>query len=55
MIVMLAVMMGVGGLVTRQNVGLWQRANALAMFPWIGIAAWRLRGASAPAPAAERG
>jgi hypothetical membrane protein len=39
----IAVMMGVGGLVTRANVGLWQRANALAGFPWVGIAAWRLR------------
>lgn len=38
----LAVMMGVGGLVTRANVGLWQRANALSMFPWIGVAAWQL-------------
>jgi len=38
-----AVMMGVGGLVTRANVGLWQRGNALAGFPWLGIAAWRLR------------
>lgn len=37
------VMFGVGGLVTRANVGLWQRGNALAGFPWIGIAAWRLR------------
>jgi hypothetical membrane protein len=37
------VMMGVGGLVTRANVGLWQRANALAGFPWLGVAAWRLR------------
>ena len=34
----MTVMMGVGQLVTRANVGLWQRANALAMFPWIGIA-----------------
>ena len=39
----IAVMFGVGGLVTRANVGLWQRGNALAGFPWIGIAAWRLR------------
>lgn len=37
------VMFGVGELVTRANVGLWQRGNALAGFPWIGIAAWRLR------------
>lgn len=39
----IAVMFGVGGLVTRANVGLWQRGNALAGFPWIGIAAWVLR------------
>jgi hypothetical membrane protein len=39
----IAVMMGVGGLVTRANVGLWQRGNALAGFPWLAIAAWRLR------------
>jgi hypothetical protein len=44
---LLAVMMGVGGLVTLANVGLWQRANALTMFPWIGIAAWWLLRASA--------
>jgi hypothetical membrane protein len=34
----MSVMMGVGQLVTRANVGLWQRVNALAMFPWIGVA-----------------
>jgi hypothetical membrane protein len=34
----MTVMMGVGQLVTRANVGLWQRANALAMFPWLGVA-----------------
>jgi hypothetical membrane protein len=45
MAVLIAIMMGVGGLVTRANVGLWQRANALTMFPWMGVAAWRLRGA----------
>ena len=39
----IAVMFGVGELVTRANVGLWQRGNALAGFPWLGIAAWRLR------------
>jgi hypothetical membrane protein len=38
----LTVMMGVGHLVTRANVGLWQRANALAMFPWIGFAGYAL-------------
>ena len=49
MAAMLAVMMGVGHLVTRANVGLWQRANALAMFPWLGIAAWALGRALAAA------
>jgi hypothetical membrane protein len=38
----ISVMMGVGGLVTRANVGLWQRGNALAGIPWLGIAAWVL-------------
>jgi hypothetical membrane protein len=51
MAIVLAVMFGVGGLVTRANVGLWQRANALTMFPWIGIAAGWLRRSIAP----ERG
>jgi glucans biosynthesis protein C len=39
MVTLFAIMMGVGELVTRANVGLFQRAYALAMFPWIGIAA----------------
>jgi hypothetical membrane protein len=38
----IAVMMGVGHLVTRANVGLWQRANALAMFPWVAFAGYAL-------------
>jgi hypothetical membrane protein len=38
MIALLAVMFGVGGLVTTRNVGLWQRALALAMIPGIGVA-----------------
>ena len=42
MAAVLAVMMGVGGLVTRANVGVWQRVNALTMFPWIGVLAWQL-------------
>ncbi|HET9228807.1 MAG TPA: DUF998 domain-containing protein [Thermoanaerobaculia bacterium] len=36
------VMFGVGELVTRANVGLWQRGNALAGFPWLGVACWLL-------------
>lgn len=43
MAALFAVMMGVGGLVTRANVGLWQRGNALASIPWIGIVAYALR------------
>jgi len=38
----ITVMMGVGHLVTRANVGLWQRANALAMFPWMAVAGFVL-------------
>lgn len=38
----IAVMFGVGGLVTRANVGLWQRGNALAGIPWLGIACYLL-------------
>jgi hypothetical membrane protein len=38
-----AIMMGVGSLVTRANVGLFQRTYALASMPWVGIAAWYLR------------
>lgn len=35
---LLAVMFGAGALVTRANVGLWQRALAVAMIPGIGVA-----------------
>ena len=42
MVLLFAILMGVGALVTRANVGLWQRAFSLTMFPWIGIAAWML-------------
>ena len=56
----ISVMMGVGHLVTRANVGLWQRANALAMFPWLGIAGFVLarrldREAASVAPAQDAG
>lgn len=37
MIATLAVMFGVGELVTSRNVGLWQRAFALALIPGIGV------------------
>lgn len=40
MIGFFAVMMGVGQLVTRANVGVFQRLYALNLFPWIGVGAW---------------
>jgi hypothetical membrane protein len=39
MVSLFVILMGVGELVTRANVGLWQRAFSLTMFPWLGIAA----------------
>jgi hypothetical membrane protein len=42
MTALFAVMTGVGGLVTRANVGLWQRGNALVSIPWIGIVSYAL-------------
>jgi glucans biosynthesis protein C len=42
MIGLFAVMMGVGSLVTRANVGLFQRVYSLATFPWIGVASYAL-------------
>jgi hypothetical membrane protein len=33
------VMFGLGGLVRRANVGLWQRAYSLSAIPWIGVMA----------------
>ena len=42
MLVMFAIMMGVGQLVRVANVGLWQRFNSLTSIPWIGITAYVL-------------
>lgn len=42
MLAMFAIMMGVGALVTRGNVGIYQRVNALTVFIWIGVAAGAL-------------
>ena len=36
---LILVMFGVGGLVRRANVGLWQRAYSLSVIPWIGVVA----------------
>lgn len=43
--VMILILFDVGGLhlVRRSNVGLWQRAYSLTVFPWVGILAWMLR------------
>ena len=42
MTVFLVIMMGVGGFVTRSNVGIFQRVYALVSFAWIGVASYRL-------------
>jgi hypothetical membrane protein len=39
---LLAVMFGVGELVDGSNLGLWQRAYGLAMYPWIAVTALAL-------------
>lgn len=41
-LVMFAIMMGVGQMVTRANVGVFQRMYSLTTFPWIGIASYYL-------------
>ena len=44
-VVMLAIMFGFGGLVTRANVGLWQRANTFVGIPWLAVfGLWVSRG-----------
>ena len=42
MLTLFAIMMGVGSLVRRSNVGLFQRAYALTIFPWVGVAGYVL-------------
>ena len=42
MLILFAIMMGVGSLVRRSNVGLFQRAYALTIFPWVGVAGYAL-------------
>ena len=42
-LVFFAIMMGVGQMVTRANVGLFQRAYSLASFPWIAVACHGLK------------
>jgi len=40
--VMVVILMGVGGFVTRENVGAFQRLAALACYQWIGVANYAL-------------
>lgn len=42
LLILFAIMMGVGGLVTRANVGIWQRSYVLFMLPWIGVSGYYL-------------
>ena len=35
-------MMGVGGLVTRANVGIWQRVNTAIGIPYLAVLGWVL-------------
>ena len=37
-----AIMMGVGGMVTRANVGIWQRVNTAIGFPYLAVLGWVL-------------
>lgn len=54
MIIMLAILIGAGGLATPANVGVYQRIYALAAFPWIGAGAYVLKKqCSQTAPASE--
>ena len=48
-IVMLAIMFGVGSLVTRANVGLFQRLNTFVSIPWLAVlGVWLLKRDRAP-------
>jgi hypothetical membrane protein len=43
-VIPLSLMTGVGGVVTGENVGLWQRINSAFAIPWLAVlAAWLLR------------
>lgn len=40
--ILFAIMMGVGGLVTRANVGIWQRVNTAFGIPYLAVLGWML-------------
>ena len=41
-VAVLAIMFGAGQLVTRANVGLWQRINTAVSIPWLAVLGWWL-------------
>jgi hypothetical protein len=41
-VILLAIMFGVGELVTRRNVGIWQRINSGMSIPWFAVLGWWL-------------
>lgn len=43
MLVLFALTTGVGAMVTRSNLGLFQRVYALTIFPWVGLAGYAVR------------
>ena len=40
--ILFAIMMGVGGLVTKANVGIWQRVNTALGIPYLAVLSWVL-------------
>lgn len=51
---LLAIMLGVGGMVSVADVGYWQRSYAVSGIPWIGVLAWALHSRSSIAAAFVR-
>jgi len=42
-VVVLAIMFGLGDLVTRQNIGIWQRINSGISIPWLAVLGYWLQ------------
>lgn len=54
--ILLAIMMGVGGLVRLDNVGIWQRINAAFSIPWMAVLGyWLIRREARPGDPAATG
>ena len=54
-LIVLAIMFGAGQLVTRANVGIWQRVNTGISIPWLAVLGWWLLRRDDRAPAAPVG